>query len=232
MSSETTQLVTYRILTRNGVKFVGALSRTQCYQIWVDCFKLNPTLLHGISLVQSPGRPFLTDFHLHEELKFADFPKTFSCLLDGSTYQGELLKEDSEIPLLGEEVKIFIRRTRFRLAPVQIKVWLSVFGTLIDEIAYVKDPELPHVSTDDLSCRMILKRHIYGQLPAFGRKLRVSYKGQPIQCGACFGLGHIRSECTEERLDWLKYCKILIAEFSLATSMLGRWHNLMVENKI
>jgi len=232
MSNEKLKIATYRVLTRNGSKFVGALSRRQCFDIWVDCFKLPREILHGISLVQAPGRPFLFDFHLHEEISLSALPGTFSHLLEGSTYQGEFVKDDSEVPLLGEEVQIFVRGTRFRLTPVQIKLWLSIFGTLIDEPGYIKDTELSHISTDDLTLRMILKRHVYGWLPAFGRKLRVSYKGQPIQCGACFGLGHVRSNCQGERVDWLKYCRILVSEFNLTTSLLGKWQNLMLENNI
>jgi len=152
--------------------------------------------------------------------------------VDGSTYQGELFIEDVEVPLLGEEVKIFVRKSRFRVTPVQLKLWLSLFGTVITEPNYIPDEEVGQICSDDLTCCMILNRHMYGLLPAFGRKIRVSYKGQPVQCNACFGLGHLRSECKSERVDWLRYCRIIQSEFTLSASMLGRWHNLMVENKI
>lgn len=232
MPSEVTRLAMYRILTRNGSKFVGALSRRQGFDIWKDCFQAEASRLHGISLVQSANKPFILEFHLYENVPVDSLPKSFSHMVDGSTYQGELFIEDTETPLLGEQVKVFIRRTRFRVSPVQIKLWLSLFGTVVTEPAYIPDEEASQIFSDDLTCYMTLTRHMYGQLPAFGRKLRVSYKGQPVQCNACYGLGHLRSECKSDRVDWLKYCKVIQSEFTLATTMLGRWHNLMVENKI
>jgi len=94
MSREKAKVVTYRVLTRNGTKFAGTLSHRQSYEIWCDCFKLDGDLLHGISLVQAPGLPFLADFHLHEDINLNKLPETFRHLLEGATYQGEFLKDD------------------------------------------------------------------------------------------------------------------------------------------
>jgi len=226
------KLLTYRVLKRKGEKFLGALSRSQCYKIWCECFNLPGTLVHGIALVQQPNLPFLFDIHLFDDILVSEVPKTFTHEIEGCVYEGELIKDEGVVPLLGDEIKIFIRRTRFRVSPIQLKPWLSIFGVLVDEPAYIRDEEATNLCTDDLTCSMILSKHIYGLLPAFGRKIKVSYKGQPIQCGKCFGQGHIRSECTKERVDWLKYTKQILEENNLPSSMIGRWYDLIRENNV
>lgn len=228
--AEKRNILTYRIVTRNGENFFGALSRRQVYEIW-NTFDLDSTLIRGLSLMQAPKRPFMFDFFLHEPVDILAVPRVFKHQIDGATYEGEFVRDDAEIPLLGEEVQVFVKRTRFRITPIQVKPWLSTFGLITNEPDFLPDPEIPNLITDDIKCSMVLTRHIYGLLPAFGRKVRVSYKGQPIQCGKCFSLGHIRSECTNERVDWLKYTRIVLNETNVPSSMLGRWYDLMIENK-
>jgi len=233
MAQEKVKLVTFRVLSRNDEKFVGALSRKQVYEIWEKSFVLPTTLLHGISVVQTSGKPFLFDCHLHSEIELSKIPKSFEYCLDGAVFKGDFVRpEDENIPLLGEDVKIYVRKTRFQVSIIQLKPWLSVFGEVVTEPEYIRDDELTHISTDDITCQMKLKKHIYNQLPAFGRKLRISYKGQPIQCGACFGFGHIRSECGNPRIDWLLYVKGILEETQVPPSMLGRWYELMKQNNL
>jgi len=224
------EVVTYRILRKDGAEFVGGISRTQARQIWAVGLKAPPELVRGIALIQNLNKPFMVDFWLKKEVLESELPPTFSAVVDGSTYTGEYVGEDI-IPLLGDIVKVYIRRTRFRLKIHEITQWLTIFGKIEGEIDFISDRDDPSIATDDIVCQMRLERHIPNQLPAFGRKLNVSYRGQPIQCGACFGLGHKRSVCKENRADWLVYAEAIFnLEKNVTAVMLGRWHDLIKES--
>jgi len=171
----TVDIVTFRITHKDDQEFVGALSRAQTLALWTG-IGLPAASVKGISLIQSLNRPFLVDFWLHQHILESIVPRTFSHNIGAARYSGEFVKDDSIIPLLGEDVKILIRRTRFRLKIEEIRQWLQVFGTIIGEIDFIRDRELTHILTDDVSCYMKLNRHVPGQLPAYGRKLSVSYK--------------------------------------------------------
>lgn len=224
------EVVTYRILLKDGSQFVGGISRTQARQIWSIGLKLPHDLVRGIALVQNLNKPFMVDFWLKQEILESELPKTFVATVDGSTYSGEYVGEDV-IPLLGDVVKVYIRRTRFRLKAVEIRAWLEIFGVIEGEIEFIADKDDPTLATDDVACRMRLLKHVPNQLPAYGRKLNVSYRGQPIQCGACYGLGHKRAFCKSERADWLVYAETIFnLETNVSSDMLGRWYDLIKES--
>jgi len=225
------EVVTFRVLLKDGIEFVGGISRVQAKQIWSTGLKLPHDLVKGIALIQNLNKPFMIDFWLKREILESEVPLTFSAVIDGATYTGEYVGDDL-IPLLGETVKVYIRRTRFRLKIHEIKAWLLVFGSIEGEIDYISDKEDTTIATDDVACRMKLFKHIPNQLPAYGRKLNVSYRGQPIQCGACFGQGHKRADCKNSRADWLVYSEALFnLETNVTSDMLGRWYNLIRENR-
>jgi len=174
----------------------------------------------------------MVDFWLKKEFPENSLPKSFIVNINGSTYTGEFIKDESLIPLLGEEVKIFIRRTRFRLKLDQVKDWLQIYGTIVGDLEYISDKDEPDILTDDITCRMCLSKHIPGQLPAYGRKLSVTYRGQPILCGACFSVGHKRSNCNNLRADWLVFSEALFnLEPNITSQMLGRWYDLIKEHR-
>jgi len=59
-------------------------------------------------------------------------------------------------------------------------------------------------------------------LPIFGVKTRAYYHGMPKQCGKCFALGHIRSECQGEAKTWVQYVTELAGQ-GIPIEHLGTW---------
>ena len=108
----------------------------------------------------------------------------------------------------------------------EILEWLSLFGKVESQIEYRDRDDAP-LKTDSLTVSMKLRKHIPGILPAFGRRLFVSYRGQPIQCGKCMDLGHIRSECKQDRTEWKEYVRTQFLTGYIPKNMLGDWANLL-----
>jgi len=72
-------------------------------------------------------------------------------------------------------------------------------------------------------------------LPAFGRKMFVQYRGQPIQCGMCYGPGHVRKECKNPQISWMGYVRKTLEKWQLDRKIYGVWieylnsHNRITE---
>jgi len=70
---------------------------------------------------------------------------------------------------------------------------------------------------------MKLSKHIPSTIPAYGKKVFIKYRGQPIQCSKCFVLGHTRKNCPSTTLNWLGYVKSLLAENYIPKEYFGVW---------
>lgn len=225
MDTGSTKSLTYRILTRNGEDFKGALDRTMAMKIWMakDGLNLPEKMIYGVALVQIPGKPFLFDYHLHEVVEIDDVRHTFKTKLNNDEYTGEIVLPKPIPPALGEEVEIKITRTRFKLSVEEITQWMTTFGKVTKPFDYEYAPDYTTIKCDDAVGKMTLRKHVPGLLPAFGRKMTIRYSGQPIQCGKCFQYNHIRKECENERIDWLSYAKMFLTENYATKEMLGTW---------
>jgi len=59
-------------------------------------------------------------------------------------------------------------------------------------------------------------------LPIFGVKGRAYYHGMPKQCGLCYDLGHVKTECTNQAKTWYQYVADLEAQ-GIPREHLGEW---------
>lgn len=50
---------------------------------------------------------------------------------------------------------------------------------------------LPTIKSVEIVCVAQLRKHVRGFLPAFRRKMFLTYPGQPIVCGKCFQIGQL-----------------------------------------
>ncbi len=116
-----------------------------------------------------------------------------------------------------------VRKTGFKLKDEEILKWLNLYGDVQGHIDYENSELVPSIKTDTLSVRMVLRRHIPSLLPAYGRKMSVVYRGQPILCGACYQIGHVRAKCSADRVDWMTYVRDFIRQDLASRDMLGRW---------
>jgi len=219
--------VTVRVLSRNGEKFVGALNRPQAFSIWKKAMCLNGALVSGIALDQSADRPFLIIFHLHEDVDLDEVKDKFSILIEEAEFICEKVVPKPPPPKLGENVTICVPKTRFKLRPYQVDQWISRFGVVVKPASYIDPGDLPGITTDDITIEAKLRKHIPGILPAFGRKMLVRYPGQPIVCGQCFDIGHLRAKCTNEKVEWAAYVKLVLREKVAPIELLGTWSRLI-----
>jgi len=149
----------------------------------------------------------------------------------GAIYTGSKFVDKPPPPELGQEVTITVKKTRFKLRPAQVSQWISLFGKITTEPEYPIAPDHQTVKCDDIVLKAILRKHIPGILPAFGRRMMVSYPGQTILCGKCFEIGHIRKTCPQtESVKWSSFVRAVSKEKSVTSEMLGSWVDLLEKN--
>lgn len=123
----------------------------------------------------------------------------------------------------GDAIVVSIKRTGFHLSEDQISDWLLLFGTLESSLVFLPHPRKPGLKQDSLEVLMRLRKHILNTLPAYGRKLFVQYRGQPIQCSGCLEPGHIRKECKNPRSNWGSYVRSIFGTGKVPASYFGTW---------
>ncbi len=60
-----------------------------------------------------------------------------------------------------------------------------------------------------------------------GKKVRIFYHGMMKQCNGCFGLGHMKYECKNEKKNWREYLETMRKSGNYTDQMFGSW----IENK-
>jgi hypothetical protein len=115
-----------------------------------------------------------------------------------------------------------------------IKKWLLLHGTLMTDLTEDKlDLELDSgeeelyqgvdLTTGTYSVKMSIHKPIPQFLPMDGKKVRIFYRGIPKLCSKCYGGGHLRKDCTNERDDWLTYVDNHMIRWDLDESYYGKW---------
>jgi len=225
------ETVSYTIDKKDGEKFKGAIDRPAAKLIWERGLNLPGELISGIALNQSLERSFMIDYDLKEMLPWDECPTTYEVVLNGSKYEGAKFVPKPKPPELGEEVLVKVTKTRFKLRPHHVTKWLEHFGRITKRPEYDAAPDLPSVTSDDISLMIILRKHIPGILPAYGRRMTIRYPGQPILCSKCFELGHIRRNCEhQEPVKWASFVKVVGEERFVSKEMLGDWAELLETN--
>jgi len=220
-------IVTLRVAKRDGEDFKGSLDHVQGCQVWNDGLKLPEAWLFGVSIVKSANRPFLLEFQLNCEVEVDIIPKYCKVKIDNHDYTIELIPPQDFKANIGDEVTVRIKRTRWLLKPDQVTNWMKLYGEIIKPVEYEEAPGVQRLKTDELKCVIKLAKHIPNLLPAYGRRMNVVYSGQPIQCGRCFELNHLRANCTNEQADWIKdYVRRFYEEGHISSVLLGRWFEI------
>ncbi len=57
----------------------------------------------------------------------------------------------------------------------------------------------------------------------FGKKIRVFYHGMPRQCNGCYQLGHMKWECTNDKLNWKAYVLQMRDSGKYEKHLFGSW---------
>jgi len=211
----------YRVMTKGEDKFEGALTRAQCFVIWREIKSKDD--LYGIALIQIPERPFMCKFQLKSVSNLEDIPAKLSVKIDGNEYGMTLVIPKDPPPKLGEEFHITVKDTKFNVTLEQIDMTLGRFGIITMASVHIEADDVKGIKSDDALCVIKLRKHVPSFLPAFGRKLMIRYYGQPLQCSKCYNPGHLRRNCPNEPLDWLRYVRLMVEENILTLEIVGNW---------
>jgi len=80
------------------------------------------------------------------------------------------------------------------------------------------------VGTDDYEIDIKLRNHIPEILPMNGKRVNVSYPGQPKLCRNCLCQGHIAKECSDkDKADFLDYVARILKSGLFKEDLFGSW---------
>jgi len=148
-----------------------------------------------------------------------------------AVYTGRILLNVGQAPKLGDCVTVSAVRTGFHLTEDQIAAWLLKYGKIEGTPKYRENPEVEGWVEDTLDVLMRLHKHIPSVLPAYGKKLQIRYKGQPVLCSKCLMQGHIRRNCTSTANNWMGYVKYIIETGAFSIQMFGSWYEYYTDHQ-
>ena len=70
---------------------------------------------------------------------------------------------------------------------------------------------------------MELSKNIPQFLPMYGKKIEVYYRGMEFTCLRCYGTGHKRQDCQNEKQEWMDYVVDFIKNNQFKNEMYGKW---------
>jgi len=80
------------------------------------------------------------------------------------------------------------------------------------------------IATDDYEIDVKLDNHIPEILPMNGKRVHVTYPGQPKLCRTCLCQGHIAKDCADlEKTDFLDYVARLLKSGLFKEELFGSW---------
>jgi len=201
-------------------------------EILKQVFGLATNSVFGVATNKSPGRGIGFTFKLKQAIKIVPSKlQEFNFMIAESKFTGRLLTNVGIAPMLGELVQVSVIRTNFQLSEEQIALWLSAYGVVASTLQYRENPEVPEWVDDNIDLLMRLKKHIPSVLPAYGKKLNIRYKGQPILCSKCLIAGHVRKNCTSTANNWMGYVKMFVDSNLFHPSMFGTWYEYLQEQQ-
>jgi len=201
------------------------LNTIDAVEILRQVFGLPKSSVFGVATNKSPGRGIGFNHKLKQPIKIVPSKLLdFTFIIGESTFTGRLLTNVGVAPSLGELIQVSIVRTGFHLTDEQISAWLSAYGTIVTGLQYRDCQDIEGWSEDNVDVLMRLTKHIPSVLPAYGKKLSIRYKGQPIMCSKCLTHGHIRKNCTNEFNNWMGYVKKFVETGTFHVSMFGSWY--------
>lgn len=220
------------ILVKDDQTYLGLdVDDANAMDIWDQVFKLDRSKVFGVALIKNKDRTLSINYRLHKPVEINTEKLEFEFKIAGSIYKGKIVLPLGPPPKLGEPVDVSVKKTGFKLSDDEILQWLRLYGEVLGQLVYLPSTKVPNLKTDSLTVRMILKRHIPSLLPAFGRKMSVLYRGQPVLCGSCFEVGHLRAKCNKERIDWLTFVQDFMRLNIAPRNMLGRWADFVEERQ-
>jgi hypothetical protein len=226
---EPDNLVRVEIFKRNDKHFDGRLSRENLLSIWTEALHRNPSELAGFASVQIYGRALRINYRLTTPVvissivKKVDFEweRSSSTSHEFDVFTGRVIGLSAHSAAIGDTVTVCVSKTALEFSDAQLACWLEVYGKIEGRFVYHLD-KLGFM-TDNIEVELKLAKHIPEYLPMYGRKIRIYYVGMKKQCNQCLELGHIRSECENEKKDWFTFIEELIKKSGISLELFGEW---------
>jgi hypothetical protein len=240
------------ILKMDGEPFKGSVPRTEALKhIFVRALGFKPNEFHGATpgFRGNPTVLFKTKetFNIDERLAGKSF---FSYQKTVKTEQGEKIIEmscsirgirehDPAMRAGPSYTWLKIEGAEYHLKEEQLRLWLSEYGLLVSDITEDKEEKRPDSSEDEeiyndidlntgvYSAKMNLIKPIPQLIPMCGKKIKIYHRGIRKQCMKCFGTGHFKRDCGEERKEWLDYVDGFMLEAKLPDEYYGNWSRLV-----
>jgi hypothetical protein len=242
------------ILKINGEPFKGTVPRTEALKhIFVRALGFKPDEFHGATpgFKGNPTVLFKTKaiFNIDERLagkSFFSYQKTVKTeqgekIIDMSCSIRGIREQDPRMRAGPSYTWLKIEGAEYHLKEEQLRLWLSEYGLLVSDITEDKEEQRPDSSEDDetyndvdlntgiYSAKMNLIKPIPQLIPMCGKKIKIYHKGIKKQCMKCFGTGHFKRDCLEERKEWLDYVDGFMLEAKLPDEYYGNWSKWVVD---
>jgi hypothetical protein len=224
-------LVRIEIFRKNDKQFDGRLSRQNILDIWKEALRRNPEEIDGFASIQIRGRALRVNFRLKKAVIAGDIFKRseFEWECENASgcdfYLGKVIGLSNSTAQIGETVTVCVNRTALEFTDEQIKKWLVHFGKI--EGTFVYNLDKLGYKTDDIEVELKLRKHIPEFLPMYGRKIRIFYVGMKKQCNNCFGVGHLRADCQENKKDWFSFIDELVKSDEYEIELFGEWPDVI-----
>ncbi len=233
------------VLEIDGQKFMGSLTRKEMSSsIYTKALGLRPENLHGfvpgyrghptikyrlkekINIdLDLQGKSVFT-FERAEKVGSETIVHTLKCEIAGIRELADVSDENLETRRKSRYTWIKVEGAEYELPKEEIVAWLQKFGNPVSELT--EDKERDSSDSDDneyfngiYSIKMDLHTKPPQFLPISGKKIKIYYKGIAKRCVKCFGMGHLKKDCTSARKDWMEYVSDLMFETSFDLIMLG-----------
>ena len=150
----------------------------------------------------------------------------------------------------GDQTRLKIKNCKWSIDEEVINEWLDYYGEVTTPVkeethreaganvdtgagAGTEDEEdeqdeksCAPLGTGNLWVTMKLSWKIPQFLPMMGRKVEIYYRGIEQTCVNCYQEGHMRKDCTNEKVHWLDYVSHFIETNELRPEIYGRWFQL------
>jgi len=188
-TDKTTGLPSHRVVIEifwvNGELFDGVLSDSDLFELW-DCLGREVTEIKKKGSEQIKGVCLRVAYFLKEPVQLTDISTKPEFAVNKKTafrtdvYRIRLPDFDAIAYTLGQEVTITIQNTLFRFSEGEMVEWIRPFGEVIGVPRSVMGEQ--GIETDDYEIDAKLKNHVPEILPMQGKRVQVSYPGQPKLC--------------------------------------------------
>jgi hypothetical protein len=163
------------------------------------------------------------------------FEDVIGCRIRGIRYRPLMISSYDTAPKNDGSKVVKIEGCEYRVTEDEILNWLSHYGEVTSKLE--EDVFRDEVATDGVgdgtnrtgnyTVLMKLESPIPQLLPMCGRRVKIYHSGIQKLCTNCFG-PHKKSQCTNEKIPWIKYVQSFIEENKEFTpEMFGKWIDIV-----